>query len=353
MVRIASVPWYIGLETLKQYMGIRSDTKDDRIIALVGGASRFLEGQTGRKFYPTTAKRKFDWSDSLFIEFEYDDLIGGTLTEFLDENGDATITLADLLFEPADTDPKVRIKISPDKDHFTYVINKEQALHLTADWGYTAEKADTGVTTPTISSAIQASLSISDGSKVEVGWTLLLDSTTAKERVFIEDVLTVASGQTVNEAVNDYEENIDVTSPATFFKGEVIQVDNEDMKILRVDSASLRVIRGYNGTTPVSHSNSVAISVYRDYQMRRGLFGSTAASSIASGLAVDRYTPPEDIILAMGILVARMDKRADSGFADVIGSPDLGVSTFKKSMPVEVAAILSFYNRNFVDAIGI
>lgn len=58
------------------------------------------------------------------------------------------------------------------------------------------------------------------------------------------------------------------------------------------------------------------------------------------------YSPlPADLARAATVLAARMFKEGDTGFSDTIGDPALGVLTYKKGIPGDIAAILRPWRR--------
>lgn len=54
---------------------------------------------------------------------------------------------------------------------------------------------------------------------------------------------------------------------------------------------------------------------------------------------------PSDIVRAATVMAARLWKEGESGFSDVVGSPDLGALLYKKGVPPDVAAMLMPWRR--------
>lgn len=340
---IISSPFYIGREEVKEFLGVQANTRNERMSLLIAAVSRFIETRTGRLFYPTTATKKFDYADGTWLEFPYDDLL--SLTSVADYRGTGSISLSNVLYEPVNSPPYDRIMINPQNDSFAYDDFPEQSITVIGEWGYCSGVVDSGATCPDLT-ASATSMAIANGSKLDVGWLLKIED----ERIFISN-LAAAADSTINTtaALNDYETDIGVGTAASFSVGEVIRIDDEEMKILRVDTSSLAVARAYNGTVAASHLTAKDVYVFRTFTIERGKFGSTAATH-ATGKAISRYVPPADIVLSCGILVARATKRSDSGWSDMstIGGEGMGRLLFTKAMPVEVAAILDSYNKNMI-----
>lgn len=58
------------------------------------------------------------------------------------------------------------------------------------------------------------------------------------------------------------------------------------------------------------------------------------------------YSPlPDDLARAATVLAARLFKEGESGFSDTVGDPQLGVLTYKKGIPADIAAILKPWRR--------
>ena len=56
-------------------------------------------------------------------------------------------------------------------------------------------------------------------------------------------------------------------------------------------------------------------------------------------------TIPDDIVLAVTMLAARLYKERDSGYSDTVGSAELGVFQYKRAIPADILAIVQKYRR--------
>lgn len=68
------------------------------------------------------------------------------------------------------------------------------------------------------------------------------------------------------------------------------------------------------------------------------------------GMASASYTGgfnplPDDLVLAVTMLAARLYKERDSGYSDVVGSADTGIMQYKKALPADVNAVVQRYRR--------
>ena len=69
-----------------------------------------------------------------------------------------------------------------------------------------------------------------------------------------------ATGATLAEDLDNSEEDIDVSNGALFGLGNVIVIDSEHMRVIAINSNTLTVSRGVQGTTPATHSNGATIT---------------------------------------------------------------------------------------------
>ena len=128
---------YATLNDYRQYQDIDSaDQADDTVIELmIESASRYIDGQTGRKFYARTETRYFDVPSGRELRFD-DDLISiTTLT-----NGEGTeIGSDEYNFIPRNTTPYYGLKLKeastyywlPDSDS-----NYEGVISIAGSWGW-------------------------------------------------------------------------------------------------------------------------------------------------------------------------------------------------------------------------
>jgi len=69
-----------------------------------------------------------------------------------------------------------------------------------------------------------------------------------------------ATGATLAEDLDNSEEDIDVSNGALFGLGNIIVIDSEHMTVIAINSNTLTVQRGSQGTTPATHSNGATIT---------------------------------------------------------------------------------------------
>jgi len=67
------------------------------------------------------------------------------------------------------------------------------------------------------------------------------------------------SGTTTDEILNDSETAIDVADGTKFLAGDTIRIESERMHVSRVETNTLYVVRGADGTANVAHANGLPI----------------------------------------------------------------------------------------------
>lgn len=194
---------YISLEQCKRaYAEIFPATiteKDAKIDALIDSASRWIEEATRTFFYPVIETRYFDHPDDATI-LKLDQWLLD-ITTFTTSNGDETVSSDDYFLKCGDTyniAPYNRIvmKSNGDRPNLQYSGTPQQANAVTGLWGYSDDYENTGTTlAAAISSTTATTLTVADGTAIEVGWLLLIDD----EQIFVsgisDNTVTVVRGQ--------------------------------------------------------------------------------------------------------------------------------------------------------------
>ena len=119
------------------------------------------------------------------------------------------------------------------------------------------------------------------------------------------------------EGITDVATTITVTEARNFDVGQMLKIDDEAMFVKDRDTANetITVKRAKLGTTAATHDNGAAISIYR---------------------------APTDIELATSIITARIFRRWESVWADVIGAgPSRRI--YSKGLPSEVLDLIGPY----------
>lgn len=299
--------WLASREAVKLAGAIDGSTQNARIDRIIASVSRDIELLTQRFYIPRTETRLYRWPP-LFSSLAYrlwldQDLRSiTTLQAKAQDASPTTIAAADYFLEPKNTGPpynRIEIDLSS-SSAFAPGATVQRSISVAGVWGYSADTEPAGtVSSGLASDAAATSMVCSDGSKVDVGDTLLIQS----EQVFVSARASAALGTILlNGALTASKAGVTVTVDAShgISAGEVILVGSERMYVEEVSGNNLTVIRAYDGSVLASHADDTAVHVYRTLTIERGVNGTTAATH-ANATAISRYLPPQDIrSLAVG-----------------------------------------------------
>lgn len=190
---VRSRRWYISLEAVKAELGLTGTTKDARLKRLIERASAWLEQTTRRVFVPVTQTCVYDAPAGVSAPLWLDqDLL--TATAVSDAGGD--LAGSEYVLYPANGVRKNRIELASGVVWETGA-SPRQALSVSGLWGYSADLDATGASlAAAITSTTATTLTVSDGTLIETGWSLLIDS----EQLFVVAVsgVTVTVGRGAN-----------------------------------------------------------------------------------------------------------------------------------------------------------
>jgi hypothetical protein len=128
---------YTTLADLKTYLGISGTTDDARLELAVEAASRAIDMECSRRFFPVTETRYFQATSPLRVDLD-DDLL--TVTEIATDTtglrGYTAFTVNDYELEPV-TAPFRQVYIAP-KSARAFPVNERRGVRINAAWGYCA-----------------------------------------------------------------------------------------------------------------------------------------------------------------------------------------------------------------------
>ncbi len=333
--------WYITRRAAKEYIGIETTIKDSRIDMLIYASSRLIDNLCDRFFIPQIATKYYDYQKSTSeLVLDNDDLISITsLKKCHDDGTDMVIAAEDILLYDLNKTPKNKIHIKRWEDYFAYSAESNNAISITGMWGYCNDWDNLGMIMVGDLTDSTASLVVTDGSKVDVGNTIKIDD----EQMFLKEWSLSDSTANAAEDIDVNEEDINVSSGALLKVGEIIKIDAEEMKIISISTNTIKVFRHMNGTAPAVHSTSADIYVYRTFTLERAVNGTVSAAHVDEK-TLYCFIMPAPLELVCGVLVARMDKRSDTAWADRTGTQESGLFYYK-SLPEETKALLDNYRR--------
>ena len=218
---------YTTLSDLRRHLGLTSaQTGDnDLLLALIGAASRLIDGYTGRRFYPLVASRVYACADPARLLLDDDLLSLDTLT-----NGDGSVIGASAYhLAPANESVKSSVLLDRTQTAFTHDGDPADALAVSGTWGYHPDWAN----------AWAASGDTVQNNPLSSGATAL--------------------------TVTDADAALPTGYGTRFAVGQLLRVENEYLHVLAINTTTnvLTVARGVNGTTAASHTQGTAISVYQ------------------------------------------------------------------------------------------
>jgi hypothetical protein len=217
---------YATLAEYKNYVTARgqtssTDATDDTVIdGLLETASRYIEDETGRQFYPLIQARLFDVPSSreLYVDDDLLEII--TLT-----NGDSTtMPSTEYYLVPRNYFPAYALKIT-DISTYTWLTNSagsfENAISVLGIWAFRSRYT-------------------SEGWKV---------------------------GTTTAEILDTTETEFDVAASTLFSPGQIIRYGNELGIISSVTSGKINVVsRGDNGSTAAAHDSGITVYIWQPEQ---------------------------------------------------------------------------------------
>lgn len=209
------------LYTLKQRLGLDSDTEDARLRAVLESATAQIQRLANRHFMPRVASIKHDVYSARELLLD-DDLL--ELTELLNGNGEA-IALNDLLTLPNDNTPASVLILL--RDLFTWADSALKAISVTGVWGWHDDWS--------------------------FAWRDSGDS--------VQDNPLSASATTLT--VNDADGSDSAQEFPRFQVGQLLKIEDEYLRVLAITNDTLTVTRGVNGTTASVHAQDTVIDVYQ------------------------------------------------------------------------------------------
>lgn len=316
-------PCTVTRESVKKALDVKGTARsDDDIDRSIQAASRTVEGLLHRKFYPQDMTRYWPWPN---YQYAYPWVIWFDAWELAAiptsvTTGGEQIPIGNLFFEPVNSGPP-----------FTYMeINRatnsafgvgptpQRDVAVTGTFGFDLNTATAGALAAPINDTTTAAVTVTNSAGAGVGDVIVVDT----ERMLLSDKALTTTGQTQQGTIgaSNNDQALEVQTGGAFFVGETVTLDQESMLVTAVTGNVLAVKRGWDGTTPATHT-SATIYAPRLWAVTRGGFGTTAATHL-NGATVSRYTPPS-LVTQLALAEAENNLlQAVSGYARTVGAAD-------------------------------
>lgn len=314
-------PAYVSREAVKKALDVKGTSRsDDDVDRAIQAGSRAAEGLLHRKFYPRDATRYWDWPSyqasppwRIWLDAWELAAIPASVT-----TGGVSIPLANLNFEPANSGPP-----------FTYFeINRstnsafgagptpQRDVAVTGTFGFDLNTAPAGTLAASVADTTVAAVAVANSAAAGVGDVIAIGT----ERMLLADKTLTSTGQAGTIGASTAAQLLAVANGAQFFPGETVTLDAESMLVTGIAGNNLLVKRGWDGTTPATHTGAT-IYAPRSWTVTRGAFGTTAATH-SNGAALARYTPPS-LVQQLSLAEAENNLlQAVSGYARTVGAAD-------------------------------
>jgi hypothetical protein len=285
---------YCTREDVRGALGFQSTSQmsNARIDRQIEAASRSIEGELLRYFFPTLDTQTFDWPthqlDTPWRIWLDQRELAAPATSVTVSNGGTDIS-ANCFFRPDYGPPYTHIEVDlASQSAFNSGSTYQRSVTVTGLFGYGAAESAAGTLAATIASS-DTTLTVSDGALVGVGSILHLDS----ERMLVTDKTLVDSTQTISAPLTAQASSVTVTiqTGSAFSVGEVLLIDSERMLVTDISGNNLTVKRAWEGTVLAAHSASAKVYAERGCTVTRGALG-TAAAAHTQGASIAMHKVP-------------------------------------------------------------
>src|SRR5690348_9437113 len=295
---------------------------------LEAGARATERAMSGRRGYPerktiTRDWPNFDLAPPWQLQLEGNDLI--SLTAVTAGGVDITSSVIPRRWDDVDSPPYQFLEINLSSSaSFAAGPTFQRSISMTGLWGLS--DIDTSLASGSLSANINNSVislianpangvyPIGVGSLVQIG----------SERMITTQRYMTDTGQNLQISMTDKNafKTVRVTDGTAFALEETILIDAERMRIDDITGNTLIVSRAQDGTTIAAHTATTAdIFAARQFTVRRGVLGSTAASHTA-GDSIYAWEPPSllnELNIAETVVMLEQNS---SGYARMVGSGD-------------------------------
>lgn len=280
--------WYCTREDVKQALDLPEVSwRDAQIDRAIEGASRGIEGDLGRYFYPSYATETFDWPDHQYSAAWRLWLDQRELTSITQVTTAGVDITSSVMLRPDDAPlrgfpfTKLEIDLSSSAA-FSAGQSFQRSIAITGTFGFCAGETPGGALAAAISDTVGTAVTVSDSALVGVGNIIRVDA----ERMLVTDRAFTTTNQTLQNspAALNNANTVQVTTGTAYDTGEILLIDSEQMLITAIAGNNLTVNRAWNGSVLATHTSGATIFAPRLLTVERGALGTTASTHSSSAV---------------------------------------------------------------------
>lgn len=301
-------PWYATREDVKRALDAKETARSNaQVDRAIGSASRQIEGELHRRFYPELAIRAFDWPNAQRARpwrlwLDANELVSVTAIT----SGGVSIPPSNLVLYPTSGPPYNRVEIDlGSASAFSSGDTHQQAISITGVYaGCRLDEAPAGVLAGAVSTTGATTVNISDAAAVGVGDLLRVDT----ERMLVTGRSMLDTGQNLGAdlAASAAAVTVAVTTGSEYAVDEVLLIGSERMLVVDIAGNALTVKRAWDGSALAAHTASADIYAPRALTVVRGALGTTAATHLTAA-PIARHVPPGPVVaLCVGLSLAQV-----------------------------------------------
>lgn len=341
---------YCTREEVQRTLDITPSQLDNvRIDRAIESAREVIDGLTHRRFHNVIETRYFDWPNYQYaypwrVWMDAAELADVTVNVPVVTTGGTVIPAANLFWGNPTyaTAPFNYVEINrATNSSFGVSTTPQRDIAITGTFGYWIKTVPAGALAAAVTDTTGTSVTVTSSASPGVGDVMTVDS----ESMLVADRNWVTTTQTQSSGVSTAlaSDNALTVSGGTFYAGETLLLDSEQMLVLSVNSSVLTVKRAWNGTVLATHS-SATIYAGRLLTVVRGFGGTTAATHSNSAAVVIAMIPPGIKTLAIAEAENTL-LQGLSGYAREVGEPGANQPATGGSLPDLRSQVYTQYGR--------
>ncbi|MGH3680773.1 MAG: hypothetical protein ACRDT2_11070 [Natronosporangium sp.] len=313
--------WYATREQLKSALDSRETARNNaQVDRALESASRAVETEFHRRFYPEIAIRTFDWPNRQYARpwrlwLDQHELTA--VTELV--AGGVTIGPGEFLLRPDHGPPFTHVEINLGSGAALAAGDTHQrAIAITGTFGYPGIEAPAGQLTGAVD-AVATTVDVTDSATADIGALLRAET----ERMVVAGRRMLDTGQTLGADLPAQANTVTVPvqNGDAYQLGETLQLDGEKMLVVEIAGDTLTVVRSWDGSPLAAHTTGAVVFAPRRLTVQRGVLGTTAAAH-ADATALGRHQPPGPITTYTRALGINQILQETAGYARTVGSAE-------------------------------